>query len=142
MRTLNAGGMTVVLTTHNMEEAEYLCHRLAILDHGKLIAEGTPAELIARWAPDPPQQPRHGNLVTFPQMFLSGIFYPIDILPAWLQPVAELLPLSFLATALRELMVDGAAAAALLPQFAGLVAWNGICLFLAVRLFRWKEVAA
>lgn len=83
-----------------------------------------------------------GNLVTFPQMFLSGIFYPIDILPAWLQPVAELLPLSFLATALRELMVDGAAAAALLPQFAGLVAWNGICLFLAVRLFRWKEVAA
>lgn len=62
VRTLNAGGMTVVLTTHNMEEAEYLCHRLAILDHGKLIAEGTPAELIARWAPDPPQQPRHGNL--------------------------------------------------------------------------------
>lgn len=83
-----------------------------------------------------------GNLVTFPQMFLSGIFYPIDILPGWLQPLAEILPLSFLATALRELMVDGAAAASLLPQFAGLAAWNGICLFLAVRLFKWKEVAA
>lgn len=83
-----------------------------------------------------------GNLVTFPQMFLSGIFYPIDILPAWLQPLAEILPLSFLATALRELMVDGAAATALLPQFAGLVIWNAICLFLAIRLFKWKEVAA
>lgn len=83
-----------------------------------------------------------GNLITFPQMFLSGIFYPIDILPAWLQPVAEILPLSFLATALRELMVDGAALTALLPQLAGLLAWNVVCLFLAIRLFKWKEVAA
>jgi ABC-2 type transport system ATP-binding protein len=40
-------GGTVVLTTHYMEEAEKLCDRLAIMDHGRLILEGTPAELIA-----------------------------------------------------------------------------------------------
>ena len=62
VRSLNHSGMTVVLTTHNMEEAEYLCHRLAIMDHGKVIAEGTPAALIERWAPEPPVQARHGNL--------------------------------------------------------------------------------
>lgn len=62
VRSLNQGGMTVVLTTHNMEEAEFLCHRLAIMDHGRIIAEGTPTSLIERWAPDPPLQPRHGNL--------------------------------------------------------------------------------
>lgn len=59
---LNDSGMTIVLTTHNMEEAEYLCDRLAIMDHGKLIAEGTPAELIQRYAADVKPVPRTGNL--------------------------------------------------------------------------------
>jgi len=43
---LRARGKTVVLTTHYMDEAERLCDRVAIVDHGKAIALGTPAELI------------------------------------------------------------------------------------------------
>ncbi len=39
---------TVLLTTHYMDEAERLCDRIAIIDHGQIIAEGTPAELIER----------------------------------------------------------------------------------------------
>jgi ABC-2 type transport system ATP-binding protein len=42
-----AAGRTVILTTHYMDEAERLCHRVAIVDHGKVIAQGTPRELIA-----------------------------------------------------------------------------------------------
>ena len=42
-----AAGRTVLLTTHYMEEAERLCDRVAIVDHGRIIALGTPAELIA-----------------------------------------------------------------------------------------------
>jgi ABC-2 type transport system ATP-binding protein len=42
-----ARGGTVVLTTHYMEEAERLCDRVAIVDHGKVIAQGSPRELIA-----------------------------------------------------------------------------------------------
>jgi ABC-2 type transport system ATP-binding protein len=41
------GGRTVLLTTHYMEEAERLCDRVGVIDHGKLIALGTPRELIA-----------------------------------------------------------------------------------------------
>ena len=40
-------GRTILLTTHYMDEAERLCDQLAIMDHGKVIARGTPAELIA-----------------------------------------------------------------------------------------------
>src|SRR5262245_43733813 len=39
-------GRTIVLTTHYMDEAEILCDRVAIVDHGKVIALGTPRELI------------------------------------------------------------------------------------------------
>ncbi len=40
------GGATVVLVTHFMEEAEYLCDRLAVIDRGRVVAEGTPAALV------------------------------------------------------------------------------------------------
>jgi ABC-2 type transport system ATP-binding protein len=48
IRVFQKKGGTVLLTTHYMDEAERLCDRLAIVDHGQIIAEGTPSELIDR----------------------------------------------------------------------------------------------
>ena len=48
IRGFQKAGGTVLLTTHYMDEAERLCDRLAIVDHGQVIAEGTPADLIER----------------------------------------------------------------------------------------------
>lgn len=48
VRSFQSSGGTVLLTTHYMDEAERLCDRLAIVDHGQVIAEGTPEELINR----------------------------------------------------------------------------------------------
>ena len=45
---LKAEGRTVLLTTHYMEEAEVLCDRLAIMDHGHILEEGTVEELVLR----------------------------------------------------------------------------------------------
>jgi ABC-2 type transport system ATP-binding protein len=48
IRQLAAGGATILLTTQYLEEADQLADRIAVLDHGRIVAEGTPAELKAR----------------------------------------------------------------------------------------------
>ncbi len=48
LRALRAAGVTLVLTTHYMDEAEQLCDRLVVMDHGRVVREGRPAELIDR----------------------------------------------------------------------------------------------
>ena len=47
LRLLRAGGATLVLTTHYMDEAAQLCDRLVIMDHGRIVRAGTPAGLVA-----------------------------------------------------------------------------------------------
>jgi lipooligosaccharide transport system ATP-binding protein len=47
---LKQQGVTLVLTTHYMDEAEQLCDRLVVMDHGRVAAEGSPRELIDAWS--------------------------------------------------------------------------------------------
>jgi ABC-2 type transport system ATP-binding protein len=47
VRDLRANGVTIVLTTHAMDEAEQLCDTIAIVDHGRVVACGSPAELTS-----------------------------------------------------------------------------------------------
>jgi lipooligosaccharide transport system ATP-binding protein len=60
LRRLTQEGKTLVLTTHFMEEAERLCQRLAIVDHGRIIAQGSPRSLIAEHI-EPQVVEVHGN---------------------------------------------------------------------------------
>lgn len=52
VRGIRDRGKTVVLTTHLMEEAERLCDRVAVIDHGRVVDVGAPAELVARHCPE------------------------------------------------------------------------------------------
>jgi ABC-2 type transport system ATP-binding protein len=52
VRRLREQGATVFITTHYMDEADALCDRLAIIDHGRIVVEGTPAELKRQVAGD------------------------------------------------------------------------------------------
>lgn len=49
LKRLRSQGNTVVLTTHYLEEAAYLCDRLVIMDHGKILVEGKPADLVRKY---------------------------------------------------------------------------------------------
>jgi len=50
---MRAQGKTVLLTTHYMEEAEVLCRRVAVIDHGKILALGAPRDLVDQYVPEP-----------------------------------------------------------------------------------------
>src|SRR5690349_19881581 len=78
------------------------------------------------------------SVVQFPMMFLSGTFFPIAAMPDFLQTIARLIPLTYLADALRQVMVGGAAFAPLYVCAAVLVAWLVGCFFVASRTFRWQ----
>ncbi|MEQ8408235.1 MAG: ABC transporter permease [Gammaproteobacteria bacterium] len=82
-----------------------------------------------------------GNIIIFPQIFLSGVFYPIESMPELLQPIATVLPLSFVATAMRDIANEGASLLAVAPSLIGIVIWFVTGFILATRLFVWKEVA-
>ncbi len=47
VRSLREDGTTIVLTTHHMDEAEQLCDHLAIIDHGRIVREGTPEDITS-----------------------------------------------------------------------------------------------
>ena len=82
-----------------------------------------------------------GNIIIFPQIFLSGVFYPIDSMPELIQPIARILPLSFVSTAMREIANSGASLLSIAPSLLGIGVWFVVAFVLATRLFVWKEVA-
>jgi len=78
------------------------------------------------------------NLVTLPQFLLSGTFFPIDNLPTWLQPVANVLPLSFFNAAVRKITTEGGDFSQTLPYILGLIIWGAVMYLLAAKTFKWE----
>jgi len=78
------------------------------------------------------------QVVQFPMMFLSGVFFPIEAMPQFLQSIARLIPLTYLADALRQVMVGGTAFAPLWVCAAVLLGWLVVCFAIASRKFRWQ----
>ena len=79
-----------------------------------------------------------GNLVTFPMMFLSGTFFPISIMPTWLQTVAHVFPLFYVIEGVDNVMIYGNIGPAM-GDLAVTLAIAVAIFVLAVRLFKWRE---
>ncbi len=78
------------------------------------------------------------QIVQFPMMFLSGIFFPIDMMPDFMRPIMAALPLTYLGDAFRQVMVDATPLYPLGVDLAVLAGWLVICVVLTIRLFTWE----
>ena len=89
-------------------------------------------------APTDEAVPALVQVVSFPMMFLAGVFWPIETFPSFIQPVSRVLPLTFLADGLRQTMVSGAALNPLWLDYLVLLGWLAVAAVLAVRFFKWE----
>lgn len=76
--------------------------------------------------------------VQFPMMFLSGIFFPLEMMPGFMRPIMDAMPLTYLADSLRQIMVESSALHSHIVNLAVLGGWFVVSLILAVRFFKWE----
>jgi ABC-2 type transport system permease protein len=94
--------------------------------------------IISRFVRDEDAANAAANAVTFPMFFLAGTFIPIESMPAYIQPIARALPLTYLNNGLRDTMILGDAASALNNTYIVLVI--GIVFFAIGSLVTdWRE---
>ncbi|MBI1801229.1 MAG: ABC transporter permease [Chloroflexi bacterium] len=78
------------------------------------------------------------SVLNFPMMFLSGLFIPLEVMPSFLRPVANVIPLTYLVDALRQQMAGATPAHPLALDVAIMTAWLVASLAVAVRFFKWE----
>jgi ABC-2 type transport system permease protein len=79
-----------------------------------------------------------GNALSFPMMFLSGSYIPLEIMPSYMQTFAQFLPLTYLSNGLRAALVTGDTNSAIM-NLAIVLAMGMVMILLGSRLTRWKE---
>jgi ABC-2 type transport system permease protein len=94
--------------------------------------------IIAGLAKTPESAGPIAGFISFPLMFLGGVFFPISNMPTYLQPIVKTIPISHLSTAFREIMNVGASFSDLLPEFGWLCAWLVVGFVIATKSFRWE----
>ncbi|NDJ75773.1 MAG: ABC transporter permease [Chloroflexi bacterium] len=79
------------------------------------------------------------SLPNFLFMFLSGIFFPVSVMPDWIRPVVDVIPLTYLGDALRATMIEAGTYYSMPRNLLILGGWLVVCSVLAVRLFKWES---
>ncbi|WP_234998551.1 ABC transporter permease [Salirhabdus sp. Marseille-P4669] len=84
------------------------------------------------------------NIVSFVMMFLSGVFFPIEQMPDWLQPISQVLPLTYFVEGLRDSMVyaTGIVSGPLWIGVGVLVAWGAVSYLLGSWLYKTKSIVS
>lgn len=78
------------------------------------------------------------QLVQFPMMFLSGIFFPVTMMPKFLQPIVKAMPLGYLGDALRQIMTGYPGDYVLATDVGILLGWFVVTLLLTIRFWKWE----
>jgi ABC-2 type transport system permease protein len=93
---------------------------------------------IGGWAKNENQSAPLANLVAFPMMFLTGVFFPTFLMPQWLQNISHFLPLTPIIDGIRRIITEGASLLSLGPELAIIAGWTIIIYAVAFRVFRWE----
>lgn len=93
---------------------------------------------IGGWAKNENQAAPLANLVAFPMMFLSGIFFPRFLLPDWLATITHYLPLTPIVDGTRYIITEDATLFSLGPELLLIGIWIVVIYGLAIKLFRWE----
>src|SRR5699024_5015034 len=83
----------------------------------------------------------YANLITFPMMFLSGVFFPVASMPIWLRPLINIMPLKYGVDALREPMLYGNGIESIWIDLLVLAGLFVVFMVFAVRYFKWDATA-
>jgi len=76
------------------------------------------------------------TILQFPMMFLTGVFFPIQQMPWFMQDLSKILPLTYAVTSMRKVMISGAGIQDILPEVAILIVFGAIMLAIAIPVFR------
>jgi len=80
-----------------------------------------------------------GSALTFPMMFLSGSFIPLEVMPSYMQTLAKFLPLTYLSNGLRDALVTGDSNSAVFNLIV-IAVFSLIMIVLGAKFTRWKEL--
>src|SRR5664280_882859 len=108
---------------------------LALIGSGSFVAIGF---FIAAVSKNVETSAALGQVVGTPMMFLSGIFFPMDNAPGWIQPVVHAMPLKYLADAMRSVVIQGFALWAVRWDIMILLVVTAVFFVFSVRFFRWE----
>jgi len=78
------------------------------------------------------------SLINFPMMFLSGLFFPIEFIPSFIQPLVAIIPLTYLVDAIRQIMIATNPVYPMPVDIGVLTAWLAASLVIAIRFFKWE----
>ena len=93
---------------------------------------------IGGWAKNENQAAPLSNLVAFPLMFLSGVFFPVFLMPEWLQNIVQYLPLTPIVEGIRLIITENASLLSLGPELGIIGVWIVIIYAIGFKFFRWE----
>jgi len=93
---------------------------------------------VGGWAKNEAQASALANLIMFPMMFLSGVFFPLFMMPELVQSVAGFIPLTPIVEGIRLIITENYSLLDVAPQLGLIAAWGVIIYAVAIKTFRWE----
>lgn len=127
----------VAVTVFNLRVVGNLIELSLFLAFGIIMILGIGLAL-GGWAKNERQAAPLGNIIVFPMMFLTGVFFPRFLMPHWLQNITTFMPLTPVIDGARLIITEGKGLLDLGPQLGVMAVWLVIVYAIAFRVFRWE----